>query len=67
RLMKCLFSTGVYLPEKFNSFIRTVYDAWLSEFGDLNWDAGCDISEPNDNVIDGLGLGVFVGNWLEGV
>ena len=42
-------------------------DAWMSEAGDLNWDAGCDISEPEDEVIDGLGLGVFVGNWLEGV
>ncbi|MHC4069876.1 MAG: GLUG motif-containing protein [Planctomycetota bacterium] len=42
-------------------------EAWLSEFGDLNWEASCDISEPNDNVIDGLDLGVFVGNWLEGL
>ena len=42
-------------------------EAWMSELGDLNWDAGCDISEPADEVIDGLDLGVFVGNWLEGV
>jgi hypothetical protein len=39
----------------------------MSELGDLNWDAGCDISEPEDEGIDGLDLGVFVGNWLEGV
>jgi hypothetical protein len=39
-------------------------EAWMSEVGDLNWDAGCDISEPNDNVIDGQDLAVFVGNWL---
>ena len=30
-----------------------------------NWDAGCDISELEDGVIDGLDLGVFVNNWLE--
>jgi len=42
-------------------------EAWMSEAGDLNWEAGCDISEPNDNVIDGLDLEVFVGNWLEGL
>jgi len=29
--------------------------------------AGCDISEPEDEVIDGLDLAVFVGNWLEGL
>ncbi len=28
---------------------------------------GCDISEPEDEVIDGLDLAVFVGNWLEGM
>ncbi|UCC22124.1 MAG: hypothetical protein JSW23_10035 [Planctomycetota bacterium] len=42
-------------------------DAWMSGPGDGHWDAGCDISEPNDNVIDGLDLDVFVGNWLEGM
>ncbi|UCC22123.1 MAG: hypothetical protein JSW23_10030 [Planctomycetota bacterium] len=42
-------------------------EAWMSVPGDGHWDAGCDISEPNDNVIDGLDLEVFVGNWLEGM
>ena len=32
-----------------------------------NWEAGCDISEPEDERIDGLDLAVFVGNWLEGI
>ena len=32
----------------------------------LNWEVGCDISEPVDEVIDGLDLVVFVGSWLEG-
>jgi hypothetical protein len=42
-------------------------DAWLSDPNTANWDPACDISEPNDNVIDGLDLAVFVNNWLEGV
>jgi hypothetical protein len=42
-------------------------DAWMSGPGDGHWDAGCDISRPNDDVIDGRDLGVFVGNWLEGM
>jgi hypothetical protein len=42
-------------------------DAWMSEAGDLNWDPACDISEPADNVIDGLDLAVFVESWLEGL
>jgi predicted outer membrane repeat protein len=42
-------------------------EAWMSEFGDLNWDPACDISEPEDDVIDGLDIAVFVGNWLEGL
>jgi len=36
-------------------------------FCGTNWEAGCDISEPEDEVIDGQDLAVFVGNWLEGV
>jgi hypothetical protein len=42
-------------------------DAWMSDPNMGNWDARCDISEPADEVIDGLDLGVFVGNWLEGL
>ncbi|UCC23499.1 MAG: hypothetical protein JSW23_05460 [Planctomycetota bacterium] len=41
--------------------------SWYAGPGDGNWDPNCDISEPNDNVIDGLDLKVFVGNWLEGI
>lgn len=41
--------------------------AWYSQLGDGNWNAICDISEPNDNVIDELDLEVFVGNWQRGV
>jgi len=40
--------------------------AWMSEAGDLNWDPACDISEPSDNVIDGLDLDVFADNYLTG-
>jgi hypothetical protein len=41
-------------------------DAWLSGLGDSNWCLPCDISEPNDNIIDTKDLGVFTDNWLEG-
>lgn len=38
--------------------------ALYSEAGDENWNAICDISDPNDNVIDELDLRVFVNDWL---
>ncbi|MHC4158933.1 MAG: hypothetical protein ACYSSO_07620 [Planctomycetota bacterium] len=41
--------------------------AWLSEAGQTNWDPNCDISEPNDNIINERDLEVFCGNWLEGI
>jgi len=41
--------------------------AWLSSPGQINWNPVCDISEPNDNIIDELDLSVFCENWLEGV
>jgi hypothetical protein len=41
--------------------------AWLSEAGQPNWDPNCDISEPNDNVIDESDVMVFTDNWLEGL
>jgi len=41
--------------------------AWLSEAGLANWDPNCDISEPNDNVIDERDLAVFCENWLAGI
>lgn len=41
-------------------------NAWLSVVGDGNWCLPCDISEPNDNLINILDLRVFTGNWLEG-
>jgi hypothetical protein len=52
-------------PDGVNMFDFAVLgDAWMSEDGDLNWDGGCDISEPNDNVVDELDLAVFANNWL---
>ena len=42
-------------------------EAWMSEPGDDNWDAACDISEPNDDIIDGRDLGALGGNWLKSV
>jgi hypothetical protein len=41
--------------------------AWLSESGDTNWNSRCDISNPNDSVIDTADLAVFCENWLSGI
>lgn len=40
--------------------------AWRSTSGSGNWNLACDISDPNDNVIDNNDLDVFVGDWLYG-
>jgi hypothetical protein len=42
----------------------TLAFAWLSDPNDGNWNGRCDISDPNDSVIDGLDLEVFSQNWL---
>jgi hypothetical protein len=41
--------------------------AWLSELGYGNWNPDCDISDPNDNIINELDLAVFCDDWLAGV
>lgn len=38
-------------------------DAWLSEPGDGNWNAACDISEPADDFIDFKDFAVFSQDW----
>ncbi|HIJ67487.1 MAG TPA: c-type cytochrome [Planctomycetes bacterium] len=38
--------------------------AWLSFSGGSNWNHVCDISDPNDLVINGKDFAVFSGNWL---
>ena len=38
--------------------------AWLSDPNDGDWNGRCDISDPNDSIIDGLDLEVFSQNWL---
>ena len=38
--------------------------AWLTEPGDGRWNPDCDISDPNDDVIDFADLDVCVNNWL---
>jgi len=43
-----------------------IASAWLAEAGDANWNQACDISDPNDNVIDIKDLDVLCGNWLAG-
>lgn len=42
-------------------------EAWGSVPIDGNWNPDCDISDPNDNVIDWFDLDVFTANWLLGV
>ena len=41
--------------------------AWQSKPGSNNWNPVCDISEPNDSIINALDLAGFSENWLEGV
>ena len=41
--------------------------AWRSSPGDYNWNPVCDISDPNDSVIDELDLALFTKYWLAGV
>jgi hypothetical protein len=38
--------------------------AWRTQAGELNWNQTCDISDPNDNVIDEHDLLVLCNNWL---
>ena len=38
--------------------------AWMTQPSDDNWNAACDISEPNDDVINGRDLAVLADNWL---
>jgi len=40
--------------------------AWESALGEIDWTPVCDISEPNDNIINEKDLAVFCDNWLEG-
>ncbi len=38
--------------------------AWLSNPDQAYWNPDCDISDPNDSIIDMLDLEVFVSKWL---
>jgi hypothetical protein len=35
--------------------------------GDPQWNPYCDISDPNDDIIDELDLDVFCDSWLAGL
>jgi len=43
--------------------LRVLALAWMSKSGDDNWNPDCDISDPNDEVIDGQDFGVFANYW----
>lgn len=45
----------------------TLGSAWLSSPGQINWNPACDISEPNDNIVNERDLCVLTNNWLDGV
>ena len=38
--------------------------AWKSRQGDDNWNPFCDISDPNDGIIDELDLSIFINRWM---
>ncbi len=38
--------------------------AWMSEPDKGNWDPECDISDPNDDIINFSDMAVFTENWL---
>jgi hypothetical protein len=43
--------------------LRVLALAFMSKSGDDNWNPDCDISDPNDEVIDGQDFGVFAMDW----
>jgi hypothetical protein len=43
--------------------LRVLALAFMSISGDDNWNPVCDISDPNDEVIDGQDFGVFAMDW----
>jgi len=46
-----------------NDFARLAA-AWKSGPGDATWNRYCDISDPNDEIIDELDLKTVTENWL---
>ncbi len=52
---------GVTMPD-----FSVLAAAWMSEPNHLKWKAACDISEPNDGIVDEKDLAVFVQDWLTG-
>ena len=43
----------------------TLLSAWLSRPGDAQWDADCDISTINGDIIDEHDFGIFADKWLD--
>lgn len=50
---------------RFDDF-AVLASAWQSKAGDYSWNPACDISDPNDGIIDGRDFSVFVCSWLKG-
>jgi len=45
--------------------LSIISDAWMSRPGDASWNQWCDVSDPNDGVIDVRDLGVFARQWRD--
>jgi len=66
---QCPVITGDFEPDGDVDFadFAVLGSAWRSRYGGGNWNPICDISEPNDNVINESDLDVFTKNWLTGL
>ncbi len=43
------------------------YLAWLTGYGEPGWNAACDISDPNDGIINEQDIRILAQNWLYSV
>lgn len=59
---------GDFEPDGDVDFVdyATLAAAWLTDAISLNWNPACDISKPQDGIIDFKDVGEFVNNWLYG-
>ena len=65
---------GIYdNSENLLGFARIVTDfavfasAWKTQSGDTKWNHICDVSDPNDNIINEHDLAVLTKYWLSGI
>jgi hypothetical protein len=62
------FQTDLYIDGQINlDDFGVLANAWLTKPGDDRWNPECDISVPEDNIIDELDLAALANDWLAGV